>query len=450
MTTSTLRREVLMPRLVPTMADGRIERWHVAEGQSVAVGDVLAEIATSSATMEIEAKAEGRVERILVPAGTAGIKVNTPIAILLDDAEGAPSSGSMLGAANFLMPARATGSLQAMDDLPSYREALRDALAAEMRRDASVFVLGADVAQNRGAQKVTQGLLDEFGARRVVSAPPLDDAVFGLAIGAALKGLRPVVEISSWARAAEAVEAVLATAAAAHYVAGGVVSVPIVFRGPNGLEPGVPGADGRCMASSLAQIPGLKVVAPATPAAAFQLLKEAIRDGGPVAVLEHGALYGVRGSLPAGAEANDYVIGRARVARAGSDITIATYGHGVALAVDAAYVLESEGISVEVVDLMSLRPLDSDAVVRSVRKTGRLMTVEEGLPQSGIGAEIIAAVTSAVFEALTAAPVRLAGEDVPMPYAEALQARAVPTVETILAAARNLSSQALRPSLRLG
>ena len=440
MTTSTLRREILMPRVVPSMADGRIERWHVAEGQSVAAGDVLAEIATSSATMEIEAKAEGRVERILIPAGTAGIKVNTPIAILLDEAEGVPSSGSMLGAASFLMSSPAMQALQPADDLPSYREALRDALTDEMRHDASVFVLGADVAQNRGAQKVTQGLLDEFGAARVVTAPLLDDAVFGLAIGAAIKGLRPVVEISSWAKAAEALEAVLATAASAHYVAGGVISVPIVFRGPNGLEPGASGADGRCMASSLAQIPGLKVVAPATPEAAFGLLKAAIRDGGPVAVLEHSALYGVRGSMQIGVEADTYVIGRARLAREGSDITIAAYGHGVALAVDAAYVLESEGISAEVIDLMSLRPLDTEAVVKSVRKTGRLMTVEEGLPHGGIGAEIIAIVTSTAFAALTTAPVRLAGEDVPMPYAEALQARAVPTVETILVAARALSA----------
>jgi pyruvate dehydrogenase E1 component beta subunit len=439
MTTSTLRREILMPRVVPSMADGRIERWHVAEGQSVAAGDVLAEIATASATMEIEAKAEGRIERILVPAGTAGVKVNTPIAILLDEAQGASSPGSTHAAPNFFMAAGAMSPLAAVEDLPTYREALRDALAHEMRRDASVFVLGSDVAQNRGAQKVTQGLLDEFGPARVVSSPPLDDAVFGLAIGAALRGLRPVVEITSWAKASEALEAVLATAASAHYVAGGAVSVPIVFRGPDGLEPGVPGADGRCMASSLAQVPGLKVVIPATPATASGLLKAAIRDGGPVAVLEHSALYGTRGPVEAGEGDEIYPIGRARVAREGSDLTIVTYGRGVSLAVDAAFVLEGEGISAEVVDLMSLRPLDIETVIASVRKTGRLVTVEEGLPQGGIGAEIIASVTSAAFEALKAAPVRLAGEDVPMPYAEALQERAVPTVDTILAAARAVS-----------
>jgi pyruvate dehydrogenase E1 component beta subunit len=222
-------------------------------------------------------------------------------------------------------------------------------------------------------------------------------------------------------------------------VAGGAVSVPIVFRGPNGLELGVPGAVGRCMASSLAQVPGLKVVIPATPAAASGLLKAAIRDGGPVAVLEHSALYGARGPLEAAEGDEVYPIGRARVAREGSDLTIVTYGRGVSLAVDAAFVLEGEGISAEVVDLMSLRPLDIETVIASVRKTGRLVTVEEGLPQGGIGAEIIARVTSAAFEALKAAPVRLAGEDVPMPYAEALQERAVPTVDTILAAARAVS-----------
>jgi pyruvate dehydrogenase E1 component beta subunit len=219
MTTSTLRREILMPRVVPSMADGRIERWHVSEGQIVAAGDVLAEIATSTATMEIEAKAEGRVERILVPAGTAGVKVNTPIAILLDETEAGARALSSASPIAFFMAQSPIGKSGLPDnDRPTYREALRDALAEEMRRDASVFVIGADVAQNRGAQKVTQGLLDEFGPARVVSVPPLEDAVFGLAIGAAFKGLKPVVEISSWAKAAEALEAVLATAAATHYV----------------------------------------------------------------------------------------------------------------------------------------------------------------------------------------------------------------------------------------
>ncbi len=428
-----------MPSVVPSMADGRIERWHVSEGQVVAAGDVLAEIATSTATMEIEAKAEGRVERILVPAGTAGIKVNTPIAILLDEPEEGsrvPSSASPIA---FFMAQSPTGKSGLPDnDRPSYREALRDALAAEMRRDPSVFVIGLDVAQNRGAQKVTQGLLDEFGSARVVSVPPLDDAVFGLAIGAAFKGLKPVVEIASWAKAAEALEAVLATAAAAHYVSGGALSVPIVFRGPDGLEAGVPGAEGRSMAATLAQIPGLKVVAPATPAAAAALLQAAIRDPGPVAVLEHSALYAGLGPLANSGDDETFEIGRARVAAPGSDLTLVTYGRSVGLAHQAAAVLEGEGISVEIVDLMSLRPLDTETVIRSVSKTSRLMTLEEGLAAGGIGAEVIAAVTSKAFDSLTAAPVRLAGRDVPMPYAEALQAKAVPSADDVIAAARGL------------
>ncbi len=306
MTTSTLRREVLMPRLVPSMADGRIERWHVAEGQSVAVGDVLAEIATSSATMEIEAKAEGRVERILVPAGTAGIKVNTPIAILLDEAEGASSSGSMLGAANFLMASPALQALQAADELPTYREALRMRLPHEMRRDASVFVLGADVAQNRGAQKVTQGLLDEFGAARVVSAPPLDDAVFGLAIGAALKGFRPVVEISSWARAAEALEAVPRDGSF-----GSLRGGRGHFRSHRLSRTEWPGARGAWRrwtlhgvvagANSRSQGGRSRHTGRGLP----DCSRRRSATAGPLLCSSTAALYGVRGSIQAGAEADD-------------------------------------------------------------------------------------------------------------------------------------------------
>lgn len=439
MTASTLRRQILMPRIVPSMSHGRIERWHVSEGQSVAAGDVLAEIATSSATMEIEAKAEGRIECILVPAGTAGVKVNTPIAILLDKAAGEAHAAPSAGPVFFMAQPSAAKSLSADVERPTYREALRDALAEEMRRDTSVFVIGVDVAQNRGAQKVTQGLLDEFGPDRVVSVPPLDDAVFGLAVGAAFKGLRPVAEISSWARAAEALEGLLAAAAATHYVSGGALSVPVVFRGPDGFEAGVPGAEGRSMAATLARIPGLKVVAPATPATAALLLKAAIRDPGPVAVLEHSALYAECGPLGNSGAAETCEIGCARVAASGSDITIVTYGSSVTLVHEAAAVLEGEGVSVEIIDLMSLRPLDIETVIQSVRKTGRLMAVDEGLPGGGIGAEVIAAVASAAFDALSAAPVRLAGRDVPMPYAEALQTKAIPTVEDILSVARTLA-----------
>lgn len=437
-----MRREILMPPVTPSMTDGRIARWHVAEGQAVAPGDVLAEVATSTATLEIEAENEGRVERILVPAGTEGVKVNTPIAILFGTAKPATSwsekashgrilSFASLGEAADAAEPDASPSRSAEQ---SYREALRDALFEEMRRDPDVFLIGVDVVQNRGALKVTQGLEDEFGPERVVSVPPLDEALLGIAVGAAMAGLKPVVEVAHWGRAFEALGPYLATAAETYYLSGGTLQVPIVLRGPNGYVPGFTGEDVRCVAAALAQIPGLKVLQPATPSTAKALLKAAIRDPGPVALLEHEQLYATREPL----ENLEVTLGRARIARRGSEVTIAAAGHAVVVALEAADTLARDGIEAEVVDLMSVRPLDRETVVASVARTGRLVTVEEGIGESGIGAELIAAVVAEAFAHLKAAPLRIAGAAVPMPYAAELQALAIPRPDDVVRAATSL------------
>jgi pyruvate dehydrogenase E1 component beta subunit len=413
------------------MKDAKISRWHVAEGQAVAVGDVLVEVVTPTASLEIEAENEGRVERILVPAGTEGVKVNTPIAILFGAVAAGGGHGlvqplAFAGLETQIAPARGSaGSDTASGESysESYREALRDALAAEMRRDDCVFVIGVDVAQNRGAPKVTQGLLDAFGARRVVSVAAADEALFGLAVGAAFAGLRPVVELPNWGRALDAALPFLVSAAETHYLSGGALPVPVVFRGPNGFSPGMTGLEARCVAATLAQIPGLKVFQPATASTAKALLRAAIRDGGPVAVLEHEGLYAQREPE----SEMSFALGTARVARAGVDATIAAVGHAVATALAAAEALSQVGIEAEVIDLMSVRPLDDATVAASAARTGRLVTLEDGYAEGGIGAELIARTAGALFGQLKAPPVRIGGAFVPMPYAAELQAAAIPS-----------------------
>ncbi|HEX2842991.1 pyruvate dehydrogenase complex E1 component subunit beta [Hyphomicrobium sp.] len=438
-----MRREILMPSVTPSMKDGKISRWHVAEGQAVSAGDLLVEVATSSATLEIEAENEGRVERILVPAGTEGVKVNTPIAVLFGSATAsgprAPAVTAPLAFASLeplprtkpVSPDRPVPVAALLGAGPTFREALRDALAAEMRRDPEVFLIGADVAQNRGAMRVTQGLLDEFGPERVVSAPTVDEAVLGLAVGAAFAGLKPVVELSSWGRSMDVIGPYLVSASETFYLSGGRLPVPIVFRGANGFVPGMTGQDARCVAAQLVQIPGLKVVQPASAAAASVLLQAAIRDPGPVAVLEDAQLYGMRDTAAFGDVA---WIGAARIARSGTDVTIVAAGHAVLVALEAAAVLARAGVEAEVVDLMSLRPLDREAVVSSVARTGRLLTVEEGWGEGGIGAEIIACVTSSCFRDLKSPPLRLSGASLPMPYAAELQASARPGPDQVVGA----------------
>ncbi|WP_072391123.1 transketolase C-terminal domain-containing protein [Hyphomicrobium sp. CS1GBMeth3] len=436
-----MRREILMPSVTPAMTDAKVSRWHVAEGQDVAAGDLLVEVATPTATLEIEAEDEGRVERILVPAGTEGVRVNTPLAILLAAARerrarnaglAQPVTFAGLGdlAPDDVLPVHASAGAREGQG-QSYREALRDALAAEMRADPSVFLIGVDVAQNRGAQRVAQGLLDTFGSSRVVSAPAFDEALIGTALGAAFAGLRPVIEVTHWGRALDVLGPYLTSAAQTFYLSGGRLCVPIVFRGPNGGSPGATGEDARCVAAALAQIPGLRVVQPATAATARALLSAAIRDPGPVAVLEDERLYALRDTGP---RLDVTRIGAARIARAGRDVTIAAAGHTLIVVLEAAGALSRAGIECEVIDLMSVRPLDRESVTASVMRTGRLVTVEDGWGDLGIGAELVASVAERAFETLRAAPLRIAGASVPMPYALELQAEAVPDAKRIAGA----------------
>ncbi len=445
-----MRRQILMPPMTPSMTVATISRWHVAEGQSVAAGDLLVEVATPTATFDIEAEDEGHVERILVPAGTEGVKVNTPIAILHGAARQALTQPRGVLAAldleqrDGLHPPRAAASPPAAVEPDwSYREALRDALAAEMQADSSVFLIGVDVAQNRGAPKVTQGLCDAFGPRRVVSVPTLDEAVVGMAVGAAFAGLKPVVALESWGRSIETLGASLTSAAQTFYLSGGRLEVPIVFRGPNGFSPGLSGEDARCVAAALARIPGLKVAQPATASAARVLLAAAIRDPGPVAVLEHDLLYAAR--EPATAPAGDVRLGVARLARPGKDVTLAAAGHAVTIALEAALSLDREGIEAEVLDLMCVAPLDRSAIAASVARTGRLVTVEEGAADLGIGAEILAFIAQDCFHALKCPPARIAGQRVPMPYAAALQAAARPGAEHVVRAVSAMVRGGSRP-----
>ena len=435
---------VVMPALLPAATDGRLEKWHVAEGQQVAAGDIIAEIATGTATMEIEAESEGRVEKILVPAGAGPIRPDTPLALIRvgsgqpKPVPGDPAHARQPGPAGAENPQHEEhlGDAVTMPRL-TYREALRDALAEEMRRDPLVIVLGPEVVQNRGAAKVCQGLADEFGPERVVSTPPLEEGLTGLAIGAALQGLRPVVEFTSWASAVQAIDLIQGEAASAAFLSAGTVSVPIVFRGPNGWVPGGAGPASRCFASLFAQVPGLKVLVPATPADAKGLLKAAIREPGPVVILEAERLYASAGPVPASA---DWLveIGAARIARPGSRMSIVAYGRAVATALEAADALAADGIEAEVIDLRSLRPLDLETVLASVAKTGRLLTVEDGWPQGSVGAEITASVAACAFATLAAPPLRIAGADVPMPYAAELEALALPDLRVVVAAAKTL------------
>ena len=438
-----MRQQILMPPMTPTMTDGRIARWHVSEGQHVAAGDVLVEIATSTATLEIEASSEGRVERILVPAGTEGVKVNTPIAILFagvtprmpetpSAALGFASLGPLPhhGGPPPSAPVFARGT--------TYREALRDALADAMHADDRVFLIGTDVAQNRGAPKVAQGLLDTFGERRVVKVPALEDALFGVALGAALAGLRPVVEIAHWGRALEVLTPYLMTAAETFYLSGGAQSVPLVIRGPNGYVPGMAGQDARCVAADLARLPGLKVAQPATASSAKALLRAAIEGGGPVAVLEHELLYTMEDPSPGIEAPFDPAPGRARILRSGADLTVAALGRAVITALEAAEALSLDGIEAEIVDLMWVRPLDRETVAASVARTGRLVTLEEGTGEGGIGAELVAHVAAHHFPTLKSPPLRMAGAPVPMPYAAELQAAALPRAADVARAAGDL------------
>jgi pyruvate dehydrogenase E1 component beta subunit len=442
--------DILMPALSPTMTEGKIARWLKSVGDSVKSGDVLAEIETDKATMEVEAVDEGRLDKILVPEGTEGVKVNTPIAVLAGDGEAAkPKPEAKAAPASAQAPAPAAPKPPVAPAAPAaaeaeysgptvtmtVREALRDAMAEEMRRDPKVFLMGEEVAQYQGAYKISQGLLQEFGERRVVDTPITEQGFAGLAVGAAFMGLRPIVEFITFNFSMQAIDQIINSAAKTLYMSGGQMGCPIVFRGPNGAAARVAAQHSQCYASWYAHCPGLKVVSPYSAGDAKGLLKAAIRDPNPVIFLENEVLYGH--SFPVPSEGDHVVpIGKARIARAGSHVTITAFSLMVKYALEAAELLAAEGISAEVIDLRSLRPLDTATVVASVVKTNRFVSVEEGWPYAGIGSELISVLMEQAFDHLDAPPVRVTGLDVPMPYAANLERMTLPSPQRIAEAAK--------------
>ncbi|MDI9349200.1 MAG: pyruvate dehydrogenase complex E1 component subunit beta [Candidatus Symbiobacter sp.] len=451
--------QILMPALSPTMTEGKLSKWLKNQGDTVKSGDVIAEIETDKATMEVEAVDEGILRQILVPAGTEGVAVNTPIAVVGEANEdisalaaggkagGAKPSPSKMAAASTQEPVAAAKPVAVTSSIPqeteyagktekkTVREALRDAMAEEMRRDPSVFLMGEEVAQYQGAYKVSQGLLDEFGAKRVIDAPISEMGFAGLGVGAALSGLRPIIEFMTFNFAMQALDQIINSAAKTLYMSGGQMGAPIVFRGPNGAASRVAAQHSQCYASWYAHCPGLKVVAPYSAADAKGLLKSAIRDPNPVIFLEHEILYGASFEVPTDP---DYVvpIGRARVARRGRDVTITAFSYSVKTALEAAELLAAEGIEAEVIDLRSIRPLDVATIVESVKRTNRLVTVEEGWGFAGIGGEVAMQVIEHAFDYLDAPPVRVCGADVPLPYAANLEKLALPQPAGVFSAVK--------------
>ncbi|MFD2232936.1 pyruvate dehydrogenase complex E1 component subunit beta [Phaeospirillum tilakii] len=443
---------ILMPALSPTMRDGRLARWLKAEGDPIRSGDVIAEIETDKATMELESVDEGILGRILVPAGSDGVAVNTPIALLLAPGETLPAGDLPAAAAPppvppppapaAVAPAPAVAAAPAPHPAAAaatrrvtVREALREALAEEMRRAPEVFLLGEEVAEYQGAYKISQGLLDEFGPRRVIDTPITEIGFAGLACGAAFTGLRPVVEFMTFNFSMQAIDHLINSAAKTLYMSGGQINCPIVFRGPNGAAARVAAQHSQDFSSWYAHCPGLKVVAPWSAADAKGLLKAAIRDPNPVVVLENELLYGQSFDLP---DDPDFVlpIGRAEIVRPGDGVTLVAWSRMVDVALAAADLLAAEGIAAEVINLRSLRPLDTATLVASVQKTNRIVTVEEGWPAAGIAAEIAALMVEQAFDWLDAPPTRVCGADVPLPYAANLERLALPQPEAVAAAAR--------------
>ena len=458
--------DILMPALSPTMEEGTLSKWLKKEGDTVSSGDVIAEIETDKATMEVEAVDEGILAKILVAEGTEGVKVNAVIAVLAEEGEDAgsvkPSSNGTAApaAAPQEQPAESSEAAPApkaeSEDAPvsavlsdpsipegttftetTVRDALRDAMAEEMRRDETVFVMGEEVAEYQGAYKVTRELLQEFGARRVVDTPITEHGFAGLGVGAAFGGLKPIVEFMTFNFAMQAIDHIINSAAKTLYMSGGQMGCPIVFRGPNGAASRVGAQHSQDYAAWYGAIPGLKVVAPYDAADAKALLKAAIRDPNPVVFLEHELIYGTSFPVP---DLDDYVlpIGKAAVKRAGTDVTLVAYSRMVGFALQAADELAEQGISAEVVDLRSIRPLDTATVVESVKKTNRIVTCEEGWRYMGIGAEICATVVAEAFDYLDAPPARVHQKDVPLPYAANLEAMSLPGVADIVAAARKV------------
>jgi pyruvate dehydrogenase E1 component beta subunit len=441
-----------MPALSPTMEEGKLAKWHVKEGDAVKAGDILAEIETDKATMEFEAIDEGRIARILVPEGAEGVKVNAPIAELSQEGEAAQAKAPVAPAAAPPAPEKPKPAPHAPNPAPAIvrdpqipegtefvsltvRDALRDAMAEEMRRDGDVFLMGEEVAQYQGAYKVSQGLLEEFGADRVIDTPITEQGFAGLGIGAAFGGLKPIVEFMTFNFAMQALDQIVNSAAKTLYMSGGQMGCPIVFRGPNGPAARVAAQHSQDYAAWFAQIPGLKVISPYFAADAKGLLKAAIRDPNPVIFLENEIVYGRTFPVP---KLDDFVlpIGRARVIREGAHVTLVAHSISVGFIMEAADILAQDGIEAELIDLRTLRPLDTATVIESVKKTNRLVTVEQGWPICSIGSEIAATVVDQAFDYLDAPPARITGKDVPMPYAANLEKLALPTVEDIVAAAK--------------
>jgi pyruvate dehydrogenase E1 component beta subunit len=464
--------QVLMPALSPTMEKGNLAKWLKKEGEPIKSGDVIAEIETDKATMEVEATDEGTLGRILIPEGTADVAVNTPIATILADGESAADLGKASAPAS-APPAeakaeapKAQAKAEAKAEAPkaekapaapaavaepdpevpegtemitqTIRDALRDAMAEEMRRDGDVFLMGEEVAEYQGAYKVSQGLLQEFGARRVIDTPITEHGFAGVGVGAAMSGLKPIVEFMTFNFAMQAIDQIINSAAKTLYMSGGQMGCSIVFRGPNGAASRVAAQHSQDYSAWYSQVPGLKVIAPFSAADYKGLLKAAIRDPNPVIFLENEMLYGHSGEVP---KLDDYVvpIGKARIVRSGKDVTLISWSNGMTYALKAAEELAKEGIEAEVIDLRTLRPMDTETIVASVKKTGRAVTVEEGWQQSGVGAEIAARIMEHAFDYLDAPVARVSGKDVPMPYAANLEKLALPNVAEVVAAAKAVS-----------
>jgi pyruvate dehydrogenase E1 component beta subunit len=439
--------EILMPALSPTMEEGTLAKWHVKVGDSVKAGDVIAEIETDKATMEVEAVDEGVIEALLVEAGTEGVKVNSLIARLSGEGAASPFALEPVQAPKAepraISPSPAVPIPLTDPELPegttfikqTVRDALRDAMAEEMRADERVYLMGEEVAQYQGAYKVSRDLLQEFGPRRVIDTPITEHGFAGLGVGSAMAGLKPIVEFMTWNFAMQAIDQIINSAAKTLYMSGGQIKSSIVFRGPNGAASRVGAQHSQDYSAWYANVPGLKVVAPYDAADAKGLLKAAIRDPNPVVFLEHEMMYGVEFDVP---QIDDHVvpIGKAKVRRVGQHVTITAHSRMVGLALKAAEVLAQDGIEAEVIDLRTLRPLDHAAIVESVRKTNRLVTTEEGWGPMGVGAEIIARVVEHGFDYLDAPPMRVCQEDVPLPYAANLEALALPSVDKIVQAVR--------------
>jgi pyruvate dehydrogenase E1 component beta subunit len=459
--------EILMPALSPTMEEGNVSKWLKKEGDKISAGDVIAEIETDKATMEVEAVDEGVLAKIVVAAGTEGVKVNTPIAILAVDGEDVDKAGEGVGEEEAApakaakdgaepapvaaepakepakVPAAPRIEAAADPDVPAgtemvsitVREALRDAMAEEMRRDEDVFVMGEEVAEYQGAYKITQGLLQEFGPRRVVDTPITEHGFAGVGVGAAMAGLKPIVEFMTFNFAMQAIDQIVNSAAKTLYMSGGQMGAPIVFRGPNGAAARVAAQHSQDYAAWYSHIPGLKVVQPYTAADAKGLLKAAIRDPNPVIFLENEILYGQHFDVP---KLDDFVlpIGKARIHKTGKDVTIVSWSIGMTYAIKAEAELRGLGIDAEIIDLRTIRPMDLDTIIASVRKTNRLVVVEEGFPQSSVGDFIANQVSQRAFDHLDAPVITIAGKDVPMPYAANLEKLALPNVGEVIEAVK--------------